>query len=95
MGDDGWGAASDNWPSHPVTSEQNRLREEAPSRTADVTARCMVELYDLQSGILDREQQVVQPFIDQVLPSGSPFLRICKSDSRPSRVAGNRFLLAE
>jgi hypothetical protein len=66
MGDDGWGAASDNWTGHSYSSAQNVLREEGPIRTAEVTARCIVELYELQSGILDREQQVAQPFIDQV-----------------------------
>jgi hypothetical protein len=73
MGDDGWGAASDNWTGHSVSPAQNVLREEGPPRTAEVTARCMVELYELQSGILDREQQVAQPFIDQVFYSCAPF----------------------
>ena len=68
MGDDGWGAASDNWTGNSFSSAQNVLREEGPIRTAEVTARCIVELYELQSGILDREQQVAQPFIDQVFP---------------------------
>jgi hypothetical protein len=71
MGDDGWGAASDNWPGHCVSSEQNSSAPEVPLRTAEVTARCMVELYELQSGVLDRERQVVQPLADQVSPSRS------------------------
>jgi hypothetical protein len=70
MGDDGWGAAGDNWPGHCV-AEQISSPQEVPLRTAEVTARCMVELYELQSGVLDRERQVVQPFADQVLHSRS------------------------
>ncbi len=79
MCDDGWGAASDNWPGHPVASAQSALREEEPVRTAEVTARCIVELYDLQAGVLDREQQVVQPFTDQVVLPKSPFLTATSS----------------
>ena len=92
MCDDGWGAASDNWPGHQVAPAQSALREEEPVRTAEVTARCIVELYDLQAGILDREQQVVQPFTDQVL-------RLCSLPPAPSLtpfvIAGSWFRLVE
>jgi hypothetical protein len=67
MGDDGWGAASDNWPGHSVIVSPSSLREDEQWRTAEVNERCIVELYELQSGILDRELQIVQPFTDQVL----------------------------
>jgi hypothetical protein len=86
MGDDGWGAASDNWTGHSFSSAQNVLREEGPIRTAQVTARCIVELYELQSGILDREQQVAQPFIDQVFPLLPLFFFLPSSEPPPQGV---------
>jgi hypothetical protein len=92
MGDDGWGAASDKWTGHSLTSAQNVKREEGPIRTAEVTARCIAELYELQSGILDREQQVAQPFIDQVFPLLPFFLFLPSSEPFFSKGVGFEWL---
>ena len=56
---DGWGAVGENWPGHQVASAISALRKEEPVRTEEVTAQCIVELYRLQAGIPDREQQLV------------------------------------
>ena len=56
---DGLGAAGENWPGYQVASAISALREEEPVRTEAVTAQCIVELYRLQAGIPDREQQLV------------------------------------